>query len=105
MVEPIKPSEIIQIIPEWVIKGANECIQAHYHELTGESHFTQDELISYVSKYAPDYGENTNIRSMLFKNNWLDIEPTYRRVGWIVIYDKPAYNESYPANFTFKLPK
>lgn len=105
MVEPIKPSEITQIIPEWVIKGANECIQAHYQELIRESHFTQDELISYVSKYAPDYGENANIRNMLFKNHWLDIEPTYRRVGWIVNYDKPAYNESYPTNFTFKLPK
>lgn len=103
MVEPIKPSDITQIIPEWVIKGANECIQAHYQELTRESHFTQDELISYVLKYAPDHGENTDISDMLFKNHWLDIEPIYRKVGWIVNYDQPAYNENYPPTFRFKI--
>lgn len=101
MVEPIKPSEVKQFIPEWIIKGANECIQDHYLELRKESHFTQDELMKYVLKYAP---EDTTRRTV-FDNNWLDIEPIYRRAGWIVEYDKPAYCENYPANFTFKIPK
>jgi hypothetical protein len=48
MVEPIKPSEVKQFIPEWIIKGANECIQDHYLELRKESHFTQYELMKYV---------------------------------------------------------
>ena len=99
MVEPIKPSEIKQTIPEFVIKGANECIQEHYRELKKESHFTQDELMKYVLKYAPE----GITRRTVFDNGWLDIEPLYRRAGWEVEYDKPAYCENYPANFTFSL--
>lgn len=98
-VEPIKPSEVSQYIPDFVIKGANECINAHYHELSKESRFTQDELISYILKYAPE----DVTRRTLFDNNWLDIEPKYRRAGWKVEYNKPAYCENYPANFTFRI--
>ena len=102
MIEPIKPSEVKQIIPEWVIKGANECIQKHYHHLHKESHFTQDALIDCILKYKP----NEEIdRNTLFNNHWLDIEPIYRIAGWEVEYDKPSYCETYPANFTFKIPK
>jgi hypothetical protein len=79
MIEPIKPSEVKQFIPEWVIKGANECIHDHYLELRKESHFTQDELMKYVLKYAPE--ETT--RRTVFDNNWLDIEPIYRKAGRI----------------------
>lgn len=98
-VEPIKPSEVYQYIPDFVIKGANECINAHYHELDKESHFTQDELIEYILKYAPE----DVTRQALFDNHWLDIEPKYRRAGWKVEYDKPAYCEDYKANFTFRI--
>lgn len=101
IVEPIKPSEVYQTIPSWIIKGANECIKDHYKELHKESHFTQDTLVKYCLKYAP---EGTKSR-IIFENNWLDIEPVYRKVGWIVEYDSPGYCESYPATFTFKLPK
>ena len=99
MTEPIKPSEIKQIIPEFIIKGANECIQDHYQELVRCSKFTQDELMKYIWKYAPE----GITRETIFDNHWLDIEPTYRKVGWKVEYDKPAYYESYPATFTFSL--
>lgn len=102
MTEPIKPSEIKQIIPEFVIKGANECIQKHYHHLDKTSHFTQDELIECILKYKP----NEEIsKQTLFDNNWLDIEPIYIIAGWEVVYDRPAYYEGYPANFTFIVPK
>ena len=63
--------------------------------------FTQNTLIDYCLKYAPD---EVN-RQTIFKNSWLDIEPIYRRAGWLVKYDKPGYCENYLANFTFKLPK
>lgn len=99
MIEPIKPSEIVQIIPEWVIAGANECIQEHYHELAKESHFTQDELVDFILKKAPE----DVTRQTLFDNHWLDIEPIYRKVGWKVEYDKPGYCETYDANFTFTI--
>lgn len=35
-------------------------------------------------------------------NGWLDFEVVYEEAGWDVVYDKPGYNESYGANFTFK---
>lgn len=101
-VKPIKPSEVTQHIPGWIIRGTNDCIVEHYRELTKESHFTQDELIDSCLKYAPD--ENMT-RGIIFDNGWLDIEPLYRKEGWIVEYDKPAYCEDYPASFTFKIPK
>lgn len=40
-------------------------------------------------------------RDELFDKGWMDIEPIYRKSGWRVEYDKPAYNETYPATFTF----
>lgn len=99
MIKPIKPSEIVQIIPEWVIAGANECIKEHYRELTKESHFTQDELVDFILKNAPE-----DVTSQtLFDNHWLDIEPIYRKAGWKVEYDKPGYCETYDANFTFTI--
>lgn len=103
-VEPIKPTDIKQEIPDWVIKGANECIKKHYNELRKESKFTQDELIYYILNCAPADDE-TITRRTLFDNNWLDIEPIYRQAGWKVDYDKPGYNEFYDANFTFRQKK
>lgn len=41
----------------------------------------------------------------IFNNHWLDIEDKYALDGWKVIYDKPAYNESYEASFKFKIEK
>jgi hypothetical protein len=40
-------------------------------------------------------------RQEVFDNQWLDIEDIYREAGWKVSYDKPAYNETYKAYFTF----
>lgn len=101
-VEPIKPSEVQQIIPDWIIEGTNECIQDNFVASHGESHFTQKTLLKYVMKHRP----NENITSdMIFKNHWLDIEPIYEKAGWKVDHDKPAYCENYEANFTFSTGK
>lgn len=37
-----------------------------------------------------------------FDRHYLDIEEIYSASGWVVKYDKPAYNEDYPATFEFK---
>ena len=102
-VEPIKPSEVTQYIPNWVIKATNECIKNHFIESNRESKFTQDELVEYCLQYAPKDKEIT--KDMLFNKHWLDIETKYRKNGWIVTYDKPAYDEHYKPIFTFKVPK
>lgn len=42
-------------------------------------------------------------RQDVFDRHLLDFEELYRRVGWIVEYDKPGYNEDGEAWFTFKI--
>lgn len=37
----------------------------------------------------------------LYDNKMLDIEEAYREAGWKVYFDRPAYNETYQANFMF----
>jgi DNA repair protein RadC len=44
-------------------------------------------------------------RHEVFSNHYLDVEEAFRAVGWEVVYDKPAYNEDYPATFTFTRPR
>jgi len=57
--------------------------------------FTQDEAIDAIS-VATGYS-----RDQIFDKHLLDFEDVYRAVGWKVEYDKPAYNETYNANFKF----
>jgi len=35
------------------------------------------------------------------KNNWLDVGKIYENAGWKVEYDRPGFNESYEATFSF----
>jgi hypothetical protein len=41
-------------------------------------------------------------KQQIFDDNLLDVEEVYEKAGWKVEYDKPAFNESYPATFTFR---
>lgn len=41
-------------------------------------------------------------RDEIYDNCWLDIEDHYRGAGWKVEFDKPGYNETYDAYFTFQ---
>jgi hypothetical protein len=37
----------------------------------------------------------------VYETGWLDIENFYRKAGWKVEYDRPGYNETYPATYEF----
>lgn len=100
-VKPIKPTEVSQNIPNWIIKGANECIKDNYVESNKESRFTQETLLNCCMMFAPE-GITTET---IFKKHWLDIEHIYRQEGWKVTYDKPAYDEHYKPFFVFKIPQ
>jgi hypothetical protein len=41
------------------------------------------------------------VREEIFAKNMLDFEGVFRASGWVVTYDKPAYNESYDAFWIF----
>lgn len=101
MVEPIRPSEVLQKVKE-KIQARSEVIEA-FNEMIVEnwdgtsSSFTQDKVIErIILKF-----DNDTTREDIFKNRWLDVEDLYRKQGWIVEYDKPAYNEDYDARFIF----
>ena len=60
----------------------------------------QDLFVDEILKCAPEELQVT--RSMIFEKHWLDFEDIYRKAGWFVNFDKPAYNETYDAFFEFK---
>ena len=93
------------ISPDAVQKAKNESIPEVVYEVfnaqivknwDGKSAVVrQDEIIDIL------VGDKHLERSDIFGNNWLDVEYAYRELGWVVIYDKPGYNEDYPATFKF----
>jgi hypothetical protein len=99
-VKPIKPadveSKVISSFPDEVIEGFNELITENYH--SGVSSFKEKEVVARIVKKGIS-------SKTLYKNNWLDVEDLYRKSGWIVEYDKPGFNESYDAIFTFSRKK
>lgn len=44
-------------------------------------------------------------RREIYDRHWLDVEDSYRALGWKVLYDKPGYNETGDAFFEFSAPK
>ena len=117
-VKPIRPQDVIDkkqdIMPDEVISAFNSKIAEHF--IGRSSRVKQEdvivEIISNLKKSDLDIvkeilddetqDDETGLKSMIFKRHWLDVEDIFREAGWIVEYDKPGYNESYAANFTFK---
>ena len=94
---PIRPSEVAAnreaSIPEAVFDVFNELIQNSW-----------DGSSATVSQNAAaaKVAEALNIsRGEVFELHYLDVEAHYRKAGWTVMYDKPAYCESYEATFKF----
>lgn len=97
MAGPIRPDEVTEAktatIPEAVFQVFNELIARNW---TGHSAIVkQDDVVQVlVERHGMD-------RDEIFRQHLLDVEGSYRQLGWVVIYDKPAYNESGIATFTF----
>ena len=95
--EPITPGDIAAIkqqqIPGFVFDSFNELIAKHYDGT--QSTFLQRDVTTLISE-AGNCSE-----SYVYDNRWLDVEAVYERSGWKVEYDKPGFNEDYPARFTF----
>lgn len=96
-VEPLSPSKAKSrkqsSIPDVVVETFNEMLVEEL-DADGYACLEQDEVVKrLVAKGLK--------RSDIFNKNWLDVEDMYRAKGWKVEYDKPGYNESYAATFTF----
>lgn len=101
-IKPITPEELEQekekLIPSYVITAFNKLIVKNWDYRA--SSFTQDAIIEEIIKEASSAGFLIT-RDFIFESHLLDIESIFKKVGWHVEYDKPAYCESYPARFRF----
>lgn len=99
MSAPITPSEVAglkaKVLPEGVVEEWNKIIAEKWTGTRAEvlqSEITQ-RLCARLSASS----------AQVFEKGWLDIEPLFERVGWRVTYDKPGFNETYPASFVFTI--
>jgi hypothetical protein len=105
-IKPIKPEEILdrkaETIPDAMFQAINELIALKWNGSSAK--FRQDDLIKRYFEITGQDNLESN-RQVIFDNHYLDFENIYRKEGWQVYYDKPAYNESYHATFEFKIGK
>jgi hypothetical protein len=96
VIKPIRPDEVVGAkegaIPDIVFKVVNALIAEKFS--SGHAVIRQSDIVARLR----DEGLTTPV---IFDRNYLDIEDVYRGAGWVVVYDKPAYNETYEATFTF----
>lgn len=97
MINPIKPSEVVEArtktIPEGVIAAFNELIIERFNGTN--STVIQREVVERIMH------KMLVSREYVFTHHLLDVEPIFEREGWNVEYDKPGYNETGEATFTF----
>lgn len=101
--KPITPSEVadqkLKDIPDFVIEIVNKLIASNFSG--SRSCFQQEAVVAAILAAQPE----GVTRQAIFNNGWLNFEEIYRQAGWTVEYDKPGYNETYAANFTFSKPR
>lgn len=91
-----KQQHMISNIPDFVVEVVNDLIIKNYSKALGRSVVKQDDIVEQI--VVRGYSS----REELFNKKYLDIEPLFESYGWVVKYDKPAYNETYPATFEFR---
>lgn len=97
VVKPIRPEQVVPAkkaeLPDAIFEAFNELIARNFNN--GSAVVQQDAVADLIAAKA-------GVRvAFVFKNHWLDVEDLYREAGWKVVYDKPGFNESYQATFTF----
>lgn len=95
---PIRPDEVAEVVSSSIPSEVFDIFNKHIALNFSNGHsaeIRQEDIIS-------DLVETGNFtRSTLFNKGYLNVEPAYRKAGWKVRYDKPAYNETYDAYFEF----
>lgn len=103
IIQPIKPENAVEIkeIPDFVIDTFNQLIRKNMSD--GRSKVLQKDALELARIKASALHMQVDERRIL-EERWLDIEGIYRKVGWIVQYDKPTYGENFEAYFLFSKP-
>lgn len=100
MTGPIRPDQVDELksaqIPEEVFKAFNELIAKHW---SGHSaRVAQDDVIALIIQKIGD----SITRDAVFERKWLDVEQSYRAMGWTVKYNSPSYGDNdFPSYFMF----
>lgn len=84
--EETVPNEVIEVVNKLLVQNKNN---ANYIKITMEE--VVEELMKIGFK-----------RNEVFDKGFLNFENIYRKQGWTVIFDKPSYNETYKAYYTFE---
>ena len=93
-----KQAEELQIrhIPPEVYETFNRFIAQKLYN--GRARVLQKDVVAELENRGFD-------RRRIYDEHMLDVEDAYRKNGWDVVYDSPAYNETYDASFEFKSKK
>jgi hypothetical protein len=93
---PVRPDEIRsqQALPTIVYAIVNKLLAQHYDSNSRTAVITQKSIVEAL--------ERTGLTpSQIYDGDYLNFEDHYRAHGWDVEYDKPGYNETYEAFFSF----
>lgn len=96
-VRPLSPKEVVEkkinSIPDAVFEAFNDLIAKDFN--SAYAIVKQKEVVKLLVEKGLKEKD-------IYDNHWLDVEEVYRKAGWKVEYDKPAYNEDYDAYFEFR---
>lgn len=99
---PIRPEQIEQLkakqIPEFVFEAFNFLIAREWNGQRAS--VSQSDVLAQIQANQLAAGSKFQGLDPL-REKWLDVEGTYRAVGWKVFYDKPGYDECYSPFFVF----
>ena len=99
-IKPITPQEIVEAkkltIPDAMIEAANQLIIKYWN-----GHSSTLKLKELVSAYRKIAGSDAVSDKKLSDYHWLDIEPTFREVGWKVKYASSGMDEYFDDYFEF----
>ena len=100
--EPLTPQQLQETygskVPDVVIECVNELLA---RQLGSES---QKRFVIY-QKVLVSMLEEKGVKSLdIFNHKYLDFEPTFRRAGWKVTYDKAHYSENRDSEWVFEIP-
>lgn len=95
--KPISPKDVASLktatIPAEVVTVFNELIASNWN---GSEAVVREKDAAILIANRVDVKQQ-----YLYDQKWMDIEDTYRKAGWVVVYDSPAYCETYDATYTF----
>lgn len=98
MKKPIKPVAVKKTIPDEVMEVFNNMIQENWN---GDySVLMQNKVVARIISKFKESNKKVS-RHDVFEKGWLNVETSYRKLGWTVAYDKPSYDENYEAHFIF----